>query len=184
MDASESKAGIPLGPFVLDEVIGQAGMGVVWRGTHVEQRVPVAVKVLTLEGSRDPLYLASLRNEVRGVAALDHPAVVRIFDQGVLPAHVSEATGGDLAAGSPFLVMELAEGGTLLPLCGRLGWAQVWRILHRDPYLRQLLQVDSHSPGEYRANGPLGHVPAFYDAVEVGPGDDLYVAPEERIVLW
>ncbi|MDT0632425.1 M13 family metallopeptidase [Rubrivirga sp. S365] len=65
-----------------------------------------------------------------------------------------------------------------------MGWAQVWRILHREPYLRQLLQVDSHSPGEYRANGPLGNVPAFYDAFDVEPGDALYVAPEDRIVLW
>ena len=115
MGDSESQTGIPLGPFVLDDVIGRAGMGVVWRGSHVEQRVPVAVKVLTMEGSRDPLYLASLRNEVRGVAGLDHPAVVRLYDQGELPAQVSEATGGDLAPGSPFVVMELAEGGTLWP---------------------------------------------------------------------
>lgn len=65
-----------------------------------------------------------------------------------------------------------------------MGWAQVWRIMHRDAYLRQLLQVDSHSPGEYRANGPLAHIPAFYDAFDVEPGDALYVAPEDRIVLW
>ena len=65
-----------------------------------------------------------------------------------------------------------------------MGWAQVWRIIHREPYLRQLLQTDSHSPGEYRANGPLSHIPAFYDAFDVQPGDDLYLAPEDRIVLW
>ena len=65
-----------------------------------------------------------------------------------------------------------------------MGWAQVWRILHRDPYLRQLLQTDSHSPGEYRANGPLAHIPAFYEAFDVQPGDALYLAPAERIVLW
>ena len=106
-------------------------MGVVWQGFHREQAVPVAVKVLTLAGSQDPLYLASLRNEVRRVAALDHPAVVRVFDQGVLPQSVSEATGGELSPGSPYLVMELLEGGTILPLCGRVGWAQVWRVLVR-----------------------------------------------------
>ncbi|WP_420455564.1 M13 family metallopeptidase [Rubrivirga sp.] len=65
-----------------------------------------------------------------------------------------------------------------------MGWAQVWRILHREPYLRQLLQVDSHSPGEYRANGPLAHIPGFYEAFDVQPGDDLYLPPDERIVLW
>ena len=65
-----------------------------------------------------------------------------------------------------------------------MGWAQVWRILHREPYLRQLLQVDSHSPGEYRANGPLAHIPGFYDAFDVQPGDALYLPEDERIVLW
>ncbi len=65
-----------------------------------------------------------------------------------------------------------------------MGWAQVWRIISREPALRQQLQVDSHSPGEYRANGPLAHIPAFYTAFDVQPGDDLYLAPEDRIVLW
>lgn len=131
MPTKEKTPGIELGPFLLQEVIGQAGMGVVWRGIHQEQRIPVAIKVLTTDGSRDPIYVASLRNEVRGVAALDHPAVVRLYDQGLLPESVAEQTGGDLVAGSPYLVMELAEGGTLRPLCGRLVWSQVWRVLLR-----------------------------------------------------
>jgi serine/threonine protein kinase len=121
--------GIPLGPFVLHEVIGRAGMGVVWSGTHVEQGAPVAVKVLTQEGSKDPLFLASLRNEVRGVAGLDHPGVVRVYDQGTVPRSVADPTGGVLSAGSPYLVMEMLEGGTLLPLCGRMGWTQIWQVL-------------------------------------------------------
>ncbi len=65
-----------------------------------------------------------------------------------------------------------------------MGWAQVWRTLYRDEALRQQLQTGPHSPGEYRANGPLAHIPAFYDAFDVEPGDDLYVAPDDRIVLW
>ena len=65
-----------------------------------------------------------------------------------------------------------------------MGWAQVWRTLYRDEALRQQLQTGPHSPGEYRANGPLAHIPAFYDAFDVEPGDDLYLAPEDRIVLW
>jgi serine/threonine protein kinase/tetratricopeptide (TPR) repeat protein len=122
---------IALGPFLLHEVIGRAGMGVVWRGVHIEQQIPVAIKVLTTQGSRDPLYIASMRNEIRRVAGLDHPAVVRVFDQGVLPSSVASQTGGEMVAGSPYLAMEFAEGGTLRPLCGRLGWAQIWRVLLR-----------------------------------------------------
>ncbi|NNF59241.1 MAG: M13 family metallopeptidase [Rhodothermaceae bacterium] len=65
-----------------------------------------------------------------------------------------------------------------------MGWAQVWRIKHRDAFLRQLLQVDPHAPGQYRAVGPLPHIPAFYAAFNLEPGDGMYVAPEERIKLW
>lgn len=65
-----------------------------------------------------------------------------------------------------------------------MGWAQVWRTLYREAALRQHLQTGPHSPGEYRANGPLAHIPGFYTAFDVQPGDALYVAPEDRIVLW
>jgi len=65
-----------------------------------------------------------------------------------------------------------------------MGWAQVWRIKHREAYLRQLLRTDVHAPGQYRAIGPLAHVPAFYTAFDVREGDALYLPPEERIKLW
>jgi endothelin-converting enzyme/putative endopeptidase len=65
-----------------------------------------------------------------------------------------------------------------------MGWAQVWRTLYREAALRQQLQTGPHSPGEYRANGPLSHIPGFYDAFDVQEGDALYLAPEDRIELW
>ena len=65
-----------------------------------------------------------------------------------------------------------------------MGWARAWRVQAREAALRQQLQTDSHSPGEYRANGPIGHLDAFYTAFDVQPGDALYVAPEARIRLW
>ena len=49
--SSETTDCLPqVGPFRLDGVIGQAGMGVVWKGRHVEQDVPVATRFLTEEG--------------------------------------------------------------------------------------------------------------------------------------
>ena len=65
-----------------------------------------------------------------------------------------------------------------------MGWAQVWRTLYRDAAMRQQLQTGPHSPGEFRANGPLAHIPAFYTAFDVQPGDALYLPPDERIDLW
>lgn len=65
-----------------------------------------------------------------------------------------------------------------------LGWAQVWRSKERAPFLRQSLKTDPHSPGEYRANGVVRNLPSFYEAFDVQPGDDMYLAPGERVMIW
>jgi len=65
-----------------------------------------------------------------------------------------------------------------------MGWAQVWRIQHREEALRQRLLTDSHSPGEYRVNGVLRNIPEFYTAFGVKPGDKMYLPPEQRVKVW
>jgi serine/threonine protein kinase/tetratricopeptide (TPR) repeat protein len=106
-------------------------MGEVWQGLHVEQQVPVAIKVLTAVGTSDPIFASCFQNEVLAASTLDHPAIVQVFDQGKLPPLVEEETDGSLVAGSPYLAMELAQGGTLRNARGRLEWPQIWRILLR-----------------------------------------------------
>jgi predicted metalloendopeptidase len=65
-----------------------------------------------------------------------------------------------------------------------MGFGQVWRVKMRED--QQILQIktDPHSPGQFRANGPVVNQPGFYDAFGVKPGDKLYVAPEQRIIIW
>ena len=46
-----------------------------------------------------------------------------------------------------------------------MGWAQAWRAKARDEYLRRQVLADPHAWAEFRANGPLGNIPAFYDGV-------------------
>ncbi|HYO55295.1 M13 family metallopeptidase [Archangium sp.] len=65
-----------------------------------------------------------------------------------------------------------------------LGWAQVWRTLHRDDALRQFLLTDPHSPGEYRVNGVVRNMPEFYSAFGVKEGDGVYLPPEKRVKVW
>jgi putative endopeptidase len=65
-----------------------------------------------------------------------------------------------------------------------LGWAQVWRTLHRDDALRQILLTDPHSPGEYRVNGVVRNMPEFYSAFGVKEGDGTYLPPEKRVKVW
>jgi putative endopeptidase len=65
-----------------------------------------------------------------------------------------------------------------------LSWAQVFRSLNRDAALRRQVLSDPHSPGEYRVNGVVRNVDAWYRAFDVRPGDKLYLAPEDRVHIW
>jgi len=65
-----------------------------------------------------------------------------------------------------------------------LGWSQIWRRLYREPELLRRLIVDPHSPSEYRVNGIVRNMDAWYEAFGVKQGDDLYLDPEERVRIW
>jgi eukaryotic-like serine/threonine-protein kinase len=138
---------IPVGPFVLHAPIGRGGMGEVWQGTHTEQGTPVAVKVMTADQFRFRAKRDAFHNEVRSVARLDHPGIVLVLDHGAISADASEASQGRLEKGSPYLVMELATGGTLhgavvtrwgqleaicLRMLDALAHAHARGVIHRD----------------------------------------------------
>ncbi|GED96155.1 M13 family metallopeptidase [Gordonia crocea] len=63
-------------------------------------------------------------------------------------------------------------------------WAQIWRSKTRDEEAIKRLAIDPHSPPEFRCNGVLRNVDAFYDAFDVEPGDDLYLEPAQRVRIW
>jgi putative endopeptidase len=65
-----------------------------------------------------------------------------------------------------------------------LAWAQVWHILITDAEARQRVLSDVHSPGEFRANGVVRNVDAWYAAFNIKPGDKLYLPPEKRVRIW
>ncbi|MCR6491426.1 M13 family metallopeptidase [Cellulomonas sp. P24] len=89
------------------------------------------------------------------------------------------------AAGHP---VELADAPVVDGLSGLqrvfLGWARTWRSKGRDAEILRRLATDPHSPDEFRCNGVVRNVDAFYDAYDVRPGDALYLAPEDRVRIW
>ncbi len=64
------------------------------------------------------------------------------------------------------------------------GFAQVWRSKVRDERALQLLTIDPHSPGQFRADGATINADAFHDAFHTKPGDKMWKAPEDRLRLW
>ena len=65
-----------------------------------------------------------------------------------------------------------------------LGWSQIWRRLYREPELLKRLVTDPHSPSEYRVNGIVRNMDAWYKAFGIKPTDALYLKPEDRVRIW
>nr|WP_090341284.1 M13 family metallopeptidase [Mycolicibacterium malmesburyense]CRL71067.1 endothelin-converting enzyme [Mycolicibacterium malmesburyense] len=64
------------------------------------------------------------------------------------------------------------------------GWAQVWRTKSRDAEAIRRLAIDPHSPPEFRCNGVIRNMDAFYEAFNVTENDALYLEPERRVRIW
>jgi len=100
---------------------------------------------------------------------------------------------GDLGGLSiALLAYELSLGGKEAPVIDGLtgvqrvfyGWAQVWRTKSRDAEAIRRLAIDPHSPPEFRCNGVIRNLDAYYDAFEVGESDELYLEPAHRVRIW
>lgn len=63
-----------------------------------------------------------------------------------------------------------------------MSWAQGWRGLMRDEYMKQYLKTNPHAPYDTRVNGPLSNMKEFYEAFGVKEGDKLY--RKDRAEIW
>jgi len=88
------------GKYLITEVIGRGGMGVVCRAIHRDLGEPVAVKFLHPIFSSDHELRARFRREAVALARLRHPSIVALLD----------VSGEDE---EPFMVMELVDGNSL-----------------------------------------------------------------------
>lgn len=65
-----------------------------------------------------------------------------------------------------------------------IGFAAAFRGMDRPRGLQAQLLSDPHSPDEYRVTGVLPNLAPFHAAFGVGPGDQMYLAPEQRVAIW
>ncbi len=64
------------------------------------------------------------------------------------------------------------------------GWAQIWREKIRENRQIMLIKSDVHSPGKFRALVPAMNQASFYAALDVKPGDKMYLPPDRRVNIW
>ena len=101
MEPRNTEATVLAGKYVLGELIGAGGMGLVYLAVQPVLQREVAIKILRPELVDDPRMLAQFRREAIAGARLRHPGVVRVFD-------LAEAEDG-----RPFLAMEYVPGRLL-----------------------------------------------------------------------
>jgi putative endopeptidase len=65
-----------------------------------------------------------------------------------------------------------------------LSWGTIWRNKIRDEELERRLMTDPHSPGYFRAIGPLQNHEGFYNAFQVKPGSKMYRPDSLRVKIW
>jgi eukaryotic-like serine/threonine-protein kinase len=128
--------------YELGDTLGYGGMSEVHRGRDVRLGREVAVKVLRADLARDPQFQLRFRREAQNAAALNHPAIVAVYDTGE-----TESEFGAL----PYIVMEYVDGQTLREIvktegplsqqrvievmadvCAALDFSHRHGIIHRD----------------------------------------------------
>lgn len=65
-----------------------------------------------------------------------------------------------------------------------INWATIWRTKAREQYQQLLLAIDVHAPAKLRANVQVKNLQEFYDTFGIAAGDEMYLAPEDRVHIW
>lgn len=65
-----------------------------------------------------------------------------------------------------------------------LAYSAVWAGQIREEEIRNLTKSDPHSLGNWRVNGTLPHIDAWYEAFDIQPTDSLYIEPNKRAQIW
>jgi putative endopeptidase len=185
----------PFFDFRADDAVNYGGMGVVI-GHEISHGFDDEGSKFDADGNLKMWWTADTRkkfDERTEVLAKEFDGFVPIDSLHINGEQTLGENIGDLGGLSiAFTAMENAlKGKAVEPIDGFtpeqrffLSYAQLWRNNTRPERLRLQVKTDFHSPGEYRINGPLRNLQAFYDAFGCGNDGAMYLPPEKRALIW
>ena len=122
------------GQYKIVDVLGQGGMGTVYRGTQVSIDRTVAIKLISKEFSTDLESIKRFQREAKITSKLTHPNTIRLYDFGLTDD------------GLPYLVMELLEGRELADELAESGRVSLGRAVEVCVQVLRALE-DAHGLG-------------------------------------
>jgi hypothetical protein len=175
---TEIGAGVQIGGYTIESLIGRGGMGLVFKAFHERLQRVAAIKVLARFGS-NPDSIKRFEREAQTVARLRHPHILAVFDFGEI-------------AGQPYMVTEYMPNGSmqarmlpgpataanaiavLRPLAAALDYAHAQGVVHRDvkpanvfldadlrPVLADFGLAKLHSDVDLTASGTVSGTPSY-----------------------
>lgn len=106
--------------YQIEQLVGQGGMGAVYRATHLGAKRTVAVKVIRRQISAHDQFVARFRREAEAAGRLRHPNVVDVTDFGV-----AQTGAGPVA----YLVTEYLDGCSLAEIIAEEGALRIPRVI-------------------------------------------------------
>jgi serine/threonine protein kinase len=128
------------GRFVVEELIGQGGMGKVYRAQHLGQGRPVVLKLLKPALLEDPTLVGRFEREAEAASRLDHPNLIAVLDfgrigpEGTLYIAMELVPGKDLRAllRDEWPVQEPRLCNIVAQVLSALSAAHAGNVIHRD----------------------------------------------------
>ena len=145
--------GTRLGPYDIDGLLGEGGMGVVYKARDLRLKRDVAIKVLPPEFAADGGRLRRFEQEAQAASALNHPNIATIY-------------GLDVQDGTTFIAMEYVPGRTLAETIPRNG-------LNVNRALRYAVQI-ADALARAHGGGVIHR--------DLKPGN-IMVTPDDRVKL-
>lgn len=177
------------GRYRITELLGEGGMGLVYRGERLQLGRPVAIKFLHSPYAKSPKYMARFEREARAMSKLSHPYCVSVIDFGLHD--------------EPYIVMDFVTGETLRDLMDRgrpsaqravyiirqvlagLSHAHAQGVIHRDIKPGNVMVGEAAGVGDHVRIFDFGLAKLHDPAVEPDQsmatviGTPAYMAPEQ-----
>ena len=170
-----------IGRYEIRREIGRGGMATVYLAYDPRFRRQVAIKVLPRQFTHDPKYLARFEQEAQTIGALEHPAIVPVYDFGetndapyLVMRYMPGGSLRDFLKGEPLALEAVVP--TLQRLAPALDNAHKLGIIHRDLKPANILFDEDGRP--YLADFGIARLADFSQTISIA-GTPAYMSPEQ-----